>query len=122
MTYLNKGSCAKIYYNKKIILKKYYSETPINLRIKEDIFNILKDINNRNFIELYNIYSTYKETLNHQSITSAYTAKYYKDNSINPILENKKEAIKYSLISNQFIYNYQKKPIYHYKQSYNLLH
>ncbi len=89
MTYLNKGSCAKIYYNKRIILKKYYSETPINLRIKEDIFNILKDINNRNFIELYDIYSTYKENLNHQSITSAYTAKYYKDNSINPILENK---------------------------------
>ena len=89
MTYLNKGSCAKIYYNKRIILKKYYAETPINLRIKEDIFNILKDINSRNFIELYDIYSTYKENLNQQSITSAYTAKYYKDNSINPILENK---------------------------------
>lgn len=96
MEYLNSGECAKILYNKEMILKKYYYSTELNYRLSEKMFDLLKNINNPHFIELINIYSDFNfiELLkNKMGILSffvdAYTAKYYPDNSINVLLEHK---------------------------------
>lgn len=96
MEYINKGLCAEIYSNGEKILKKYYSLTPLTCRLKAEVFDILKDINNPHFIELYDIYhrgneiDLYRSIFgDHEFIVSAYTAKYYKDDSINILLEDK---------------------------------
>lgn len=96
MEYLNSGECAKILYNKEMILKKYYYSTELNYRLSEKMFDLLKNINNPHFIELIDIYSDFNfiELLkNKMGILSffvdAYTAKYYPDNSINVLLEHK---------------------------------
>ncbi len=96
MEYLNRGQCAKILYNEKMILKKYYSDTSIVFRLKEKLFDIFKSINNPHFIELYDIYSDFnfigllKNKIGISSFNvDAYTAKYYSDNSLNVLFENK---------------------------------
>ncbi len=99
MKYLNHGHCAKILYNKDIIFKKYYQETILDFRLSPEMFDILKDVNNPHFIELLDIYnkSNFAKMLKNkfiksQFITDAYTAKYYPNNSIN-ILEEQKDYI-----------------------------
>ena len=96
MKYINKGLCAEIYSDDEQIFKKYFPLTPRTYRLKENVFDILKDINNPHFIELYEIYNrsnqidSYKSICDeHEFIVSAYTAKYYKDNSVNALLEDK---------------------------------
>ncbi len=96
MEYINKGLCAEIYSDDEQIFKKYFPLTPRTYRLKENVFDILKDINNPHFIELYEIYNRsnqidlYKSIRDeHEFIVSAYTAKYYKDNSVNALLEDK---------------------------------
>ena len=96
MKYINKGLCAEIYSDDEQIFKKYFPLTPRTYRLKENVFDILKDINNPHFIELYEIYNRsnqidlYKSICDeHEFIVSAYTAKYYKDNSVNALLEDK---------------------------------
>lgn len=96
MEYINKGLCAEIYSDEEQIFKKYFPLTPRSCRLKENVFDILKDINNTHFIELYEIYNRsnqidlYKSLCdNHEFIVSAYTAKYYNDNSVNALLEDK---------------------------------
>ena len=96
MEYLNSGECAKILYNKEIIFKEYYSETILNCRLSEKMFDILKNISNPHFIELFDIYSDFDfiELLKNKVgilpfIVDAYTAKYYPDNSVNVLLEHK---------------------------------
>ena len=84
MKYINKGLCAEIYSDDEQIFKKYFPLTPRTCRLKENVFDILKDINNPHFIELYEIYNRsnqidlYKSIRDeHEFIVSAYTAKYY---------------------------------------------
>lgn len=96
MEYLNSGECAKILYNKEMVFKEYYSETILNCRLSEKMFDILKNINNPHFIKLFDIYSDFDfiELLKNKIgilpfIVDAYTAKYYPDNSVNVLLEHK---------------------------------
>ena len=96
MEYLNSGECAKVFYNKEIIFKEYYSKTRLNCRLSEKMFDILKKINNPHFIELFDIYSDFDfiELLKNKLkilpfIVDAYTAKYYPDDSINVLFEHK---------------------------------
>lgn len=96
MEYLNSGDCAKVLHNKDIIFKEYYSETPFDCRLNEKVFDILKNINNPHFIELFDIYSDFSfiQLLKNKIgifpfIVGAYTAKYYSDNSVNALFEHK---------------------------------
>lgn len=96
MEYINKGLCAEIYSDDEQIFKKYFPLTPLTCRLKADVFDILKDINNPHFMKIYEIYNRcnqidlYKSICDdHEFIVSAYTAKYYKDNSVNALLEDK---------------------------------
>ena len=59
MEYLSSGGCAQVFYDKEKIFKEYSSKTTLNGRLSEEIFDILKDIDNPNFIKLFNIYSDY---------------------------------------------------------------
>ena len=96
MQYLNNGSCAKIFCNKNIIFKEYYQKTIIDYRLNEKMFDILKNIKNPHFIELFDIYSdfNYIELLGNKIkiipfIVHAYTAMYYPDDSVNALFEHK---------------------------------
>ena len=96
LEYLNGGECARILCNKEIIFKEYFPDTELCYRINEEVFDILKNINNPHFIELFDIYSDFDfiELLKNKVgilpfIVAAYTAKYYPDNSINVLLEHK---------------------------------
>ena len=96
MEYLNSGDCAKILHNKDTIFKEYYFDTVLNFRLNEKMFDILKNISNPHFIELFDIYSDFYfiELLENKIgilpfIVDAYTAKYYSDNSVNVLLEHK---------------------------------
>lgn len=94
--FLNHGNCANTYYNNNIVFKKYKPTTQSEYKIDSKVFNILKDINNPNFIKLYDIYmlTTLKERFSYLlNITKfridAYTAKYYKKDYIDPLYINK---------------------------------
>lgn len=96
LEYLNGGECARILYNKEIIFKEYFFDTELCYRINEKVFDILKNINNPHFIELFDIYSDFDflELLKNKMgilpfIITAYTAKYYPDNSVNVLMEHK---------------------------------
>lgn len=96
MKYLNYGGCAKILYNKDIIFKEYYSETAPSCKLSPKMFDMLKQINNPHFIELFDIYSDFDfiELVKNKMellpfIVDAYTAKYYPDNSVNALYEQK---------------------------------
>ena len=96
MEYLNSGDCAQVLYNKEMIFKEYYSETMLNCRLSEKMFNMLKHIKNPHFIELFDIYSYFDfiELLKNKIgilpfVVDAYTAKYYPDNSVNVLFEHK---------------------------------
>lgn len=94
--YLNSGECARILYNKEVIFKEYFPETEPCYRINEKVFNILKNINNSHFIELFDFYSDFNfiELLKNKVgilpfVIDAYTAKYYPDDSVNVLIEHK---------------------------------
>lgn len=94
--YLNSGECARILYNKEVIFKEYFPETEPCYRINEKVFNILKNINNPHFIELFDLYSDFNfiELLKNKVgiltfVVDAYTAKYYPDDSVNVLIEHK---------------------------------
>ena len=94
--YLNSGECARILYNKEVIFKEYFPETEPCYRINEKVFNILKNINNPHFIELFDFYSDFNfiELLKNKVgilpfVIDAYTAKYYPDDSVNVLIEHK---------------------------------
>lgn len=92
--YLNHGQNASIFLSDNTIVKKYYNHTPAHFRISTEIFDILKKINNKHFIELYEIYCQIAPILLplHQKgiipfTVSAYTAKYYINENINILYE-----------------------------------
>lgn len=94
MEYLNHGNCAIVLHDDKIIFKEYFEETPVFRRLSLDGFKILKDIQDKHFIKLYDIYSKmgkyelyqYKGILSF--LTVAYKAEYYPDDSINALYES----------------------------------
>lgn len=90
--YLNCGECAKIFYNKDIVFKEYFSDAPLDCRLTPKRFDILKDVNNSHFIKLLNIYSSMNlfELLEYKVkvldfITDAYTTKYYDDDKVDAL-------------------------------------
>lgn len=92
--YLNHGNCANVFRYGNIILKEYYPGTSYFFRLKPKVFDILKNINNRHFIELFDIYKD-MDSLDlfiyrikkSSFITDAYTAKYYPEDPINILYE-----------------------------------
>lgn len=96
MEYLCAGSCARILHNKDMIFKQYFSQTPSHLRLSVEMFDILKSVNDPHFMELFDIYSdsyirkSSNDKLSKSAFTvDAYTAKYYPDDAVNPLLEHK---------------------------------
>lgn len=94
MEYLTSGECASVSHNSEIILKEYFSDTLINCRLSPKMFDILKDINDKHFIKLVEIYSDmnlseliqYKTNIR-KFFVDAYTAEYYSDDSVNVLYE-----------------------------------
>lgn len=93
---LGNGKCADTYHDGTMVFKKYKEDTRSDYKISKEVFNILKDINNPHFIELYDIYmlTSLPERLlyflNASIFTiDAYTAKYYKKDYIDPLYINK---------------------------------
>lgn len=97
LQYIARGSCAKVYLYNDIIFKKYNEDIPYFYRMDLKLFEILKQIKNPHFIELYNIYtrniSFYEYMKTKKDIryfdTLAYTAKYYPDDKVNILFESK---------------------------------
>ena len=90
--FLNNGGCARVYHNNIQIFKRYYKATPNNLKLRKDVFNILKQIKSANFIKLYNSYYVeynYKRINFNDEYLDAYTAEYYQKENIIPALINK---------------------------------
>ena len=95
MQYLSSGQCASICHNKEIVFKEYFSDTLPNCRLSPKMFDILKSINNKHFIKLFNIYSDmnlielieYKTNIR-KFFVDAYTAEYYSDDSVNVLYES----------------------------------
>jgi len=95
LEYLNSGCCANVYRYKDNIFKEYKDGIDYVCRMKVQLFNVLKQINNPHFIELYTIYSRINllEYLKYKLkkddfYTEAYTAKYYHDDKINVLYES----------------------------------
>lgn len=95
MEYLSSGECSSVRHNNEIILKEYFSDTLINFRLTIELFDVLRDIDNKHFIKLFEIYSdmTLSELLQYKInirkfIVDAYTAKYYSDDSVNALYES----------------------------------
>lgn len=95
MEYLNSGNCALVIHDSNIIFKEYFSKTIMRNRITPNLFDILKNLNNSHFVELYDYYIKcssldLKSRLEDEILKiDAYTAKYYDDNSVNILFENK---------------------------------
>lgn len=96
MKFLDCREYAKVLYNNEIIFKKYYSQTINEYRIKQEMFDLLKSINNPHLIELYDIYCNFNllELVSNKIglipfYIDAYTAKYYPDALVNVLYENK---------------------------------
>ena len=90
--FLNDGGCARVYHNNIQIFKRYYKAIPNNLKLRKDVFNILKQIKSANFIKLYNSYYVeynYKRINFNDEYLDAYTAEYYQKENIIPALINK---------------------------------
>lgn len=102
-TFLNNGKCANTYHNNTLVFKEYNKDTISEFKISKDVFDILKDIDNPNFIKLYDTYML--TTLFERILYSlnaicfsidAYTAKLYQKENINPLYINK-EYLLYNL-------------------------
>ena len=91
MQYLDKGTTSEIFFDGDIIFKKYF-DIPDFLKINPKMFDILKDVNNPHFIKLIDIYSEANSLIELKElrfIVNAYTAKYYKKETINVLDESK---------------------------------
>lgn len=94
MEYLKSGECASVCHNNEIILKEYFSDTLINCRLSSKMFDILKDIDDKHLIKLFEIYSdmSLSELIQYKTnvrkfFVDAYTAEYYSDDSVNVLYE-----------------------------------
>lgn len=98
LNYLDKGGCAKVFTINETdkIFKKYFKSTPTDLRISKEIFNLIRLIDSRNLMKVFDIFTScdfniFKDTNSHKII--GYTAKYYKSDDINPLLLDKEYLI-----------------------------
>ena len=99
MRYLDSGSFGAVYLSEDKIVKIYHPECidPFEGKITLEVFDILKEIHHPNFIELLDVYSNLdlltlfcrKFNLIYHFQIDAYTAKYYLNSVVNPLLENK---------------------------------
>lgn len=96
MKYLDCGRCAEVFYDSEFIFKRYFTSTDKNLRMTSSSFDFLKSVNNPHFVQLYDIYTEYSLFEFFRSKfkgipfkIDAYTAKYYPDDSVNILHENK---------------------------------
>ena len=95
MKYLNKGLAAEVFCNSDIVFKRYFRNASTLHKMKPEIFNILRTIDNPHFIKLIDTYCkmnpfslmSYKQGRKDFTI-DAYTAKYYVDDYINILFEN----------------------------------
>lgn len=96
MEYLSSGGCAQVFYDKEKIFKEYSSKTSLNWRLSEKMFDVLKDIDNPNFMKLFDIYSDYNR-LNllrkRPFVVDAYTAKYYPENNLVNVMFEQKDYL-----------------------------
>lgn len=111
MKYLSQGDCGEVSYNDEIILKEYFEFINNNYRIKEKVFDILKSIDDKHLIELYDIYTAknkikifFGKLLQCQFKVDCYTAKYYSDNSVNALNEPKEYLLE-NLFELQKLFN-----------------
>ena len=111
MKYLSQGDCGEASHNDEIILKEYFGFTNNSYRIKENIFDILKSIDDKHLIELYDIYTAknkikifFGKILQSQFKVDCYTAKYYSDNSVNALNEPKEYLLE-NLFELQKLFN-----------------
>lgn len=119
MIFLNNGCCADVFYDKSIIFKRYYAQTEAVNRIDEGVFELLKDIHNSHLIKLIDMYSDFDLDEFHQYSRGkidfridGYTARYYKENNINILMENKDYLLDninelellFQLLSENYIY------------------
>lgn len=111
MKYLSQGDYWEVSYNDEIILKEYFGFTNNSYRIKENIFDILKSIDDKHLIELYDIYTAknkikifFGKLLQSQFKVDSYTAKYYSDNSVNALNEPKEYLLE-NLFELQKLFN-----------------
>lgn len=111
MKYLSQGDCGEVSYNDEIILKEYFGFINNNYRIKEKVFYILKSIDDKHLIELYDIYTAknkikifFGKLLQCQFKVDCYTAKYYSDNSVNALNEPKEYLLE-NLFELQKLFN-----------------
>lgn len=100
MEYLSSGGCAQVLYDKEKIFKEYSSKTTLNWRLSEEMFDVLKDIDNPNFIKLFDIYTDcnrielFKNRIkNRPFIVDAYTAKYYSGNNLVNVMFEQKDYL-----------------------------
>ena len=111
MEYLNQGDCGKVSHNDEIILKEYFDFTHNSYRIKTNVFDTLKSIDDKHLIELYDIYTAktkikifFEKLLRYQFEIDCYTAKYYSDNSVNALNEPKEYLLE-NLFELQKLFN-----------------
>lgn len=100
MKYLSHGNCGEVFYNDKIVFKKYFSWTNVDYKIELELFDILKEVKNPHFIELYDVYTKYskikiinkiiKKIRNNAFFVEGYSAKYYQEDNID-VLNTSKE-------------------------------
>lgn len=96
LKFLDCGTCGKILHNKNTIFKEYFPTTSPRFRLKPEEFDILKNIDNPHFIKLFDIYTNLSllKLLKNKRKKSpfkidAYTAKYYPDDSVDALYEQK---------------------------------
>lgn len=100
MEYLSHGYNGEVFYNNKMIFKKYFSWSEKDSRINLQLFDLLKEFKNPHFIELYDIYTKYfkieiinriiKKIRNNAFLVEGYSAKYYQEDNID-VLNSSKE-------------------------------
>ncbi len=55
LEWLNQGNCAKVFRYGDKVLKEYFPDTGRGSRLKPEVFDILRHIDNDNFMKLYEI-------------------------------------------------------------------
>ena len=99
MEYLSHGYNGEVFYNNKIIFKKYFAWSEKDSRINLQLFDLLKEFKNPHFIELYDVYTKYykieiinkiiKKIRNNAFLVEGYSAKYYQEDNIDVLNASK---------------------------------
>lgn len=87
--YFDYGMRANVYKKENIVLKIYKSDCLYKYYIKKDLFNKLKELNDKNIVKLYNYYYFLNSSINKILPIDAYTMNYIKNDNINLLTINK---------------------------------